>query len=65
MSHPLEKFWQEESGWGSLSEEALELAEGKLAIDVWNAALDAAQKQIDYSPDVTRERIQGLKYRSK
>ena len=64
--HPLQRFWLEDSGWGDKQHPVPELglAEGRLCIDTWNAAINAAIECIveGGSPVVAREKIRKLAY---
>lgn len=66
MTHPLEDFWELESGWASRDHLTPRqgLAEGTLCIDTWNAAIEEALKHvvIDGNPKVAREKIESLIY---
>lgn len=68
-SHPLRKFWIQKSGWfvRGLHETPEDgVSEGRLCIDTWNAAIAAAESCItrDGNPEVAREKIQQLTYKT-
>jgi hypothetical protein len=64
--HPLVRFWKKDSGWydehGSAHELNDGLSEANLAIDAWNAAINAALNCVTESgnPLVAMERMEKL-----
>ena len=60
--HPLLVWWGNSSGWSDGNTPGL--SEGKLAVDAWNAAIEAAADCIveDGSPRAALDRIRRLYY---
>ncbi len=60
--HPFREWWDHSSGWSDGNAPAL--SEGKLAVDAWNAAVEAAADCIaeDGSPRTALDRIRRLYY---